>query len=214
MSLAHLSTRSASPRTKSTLQYCRSLSLSAEKGRQFGSVQREDDCPNGLSTLVNGWRPHLVDEGSAEPSREKAPCTGQFARENLTSRSIGRPSTASRFSCKVAALSGPTRRASTKHWRRPTSAPIGLLARQSAQSIPQSLPALLEKSASANYASSGSWSAALPSVSTLTCYQEAMPRGASRDKRAPSRLLWSACPAFMCRGFRVPCFSRRVRSRR
>jgi hypothetical protein len=110
--LAHLSTRSASPRTKSTLQYCRSLSLSAEKGRQFGSVQREDDCPNGLSTLVNGWRPHLVDEGSAEPSREEAPCPGQFARENLTSRA----SAALRL-----------HRASPARWRRSRGLPGGRL---------------------------------------------------------------------------------------
>src|ERR1700722_12254568 len=84
MSLAHLSTRSASPRTKSTLQYCRSLSLSAEKGRQFGSIQREDDCPNGSSTLVNGWRPHLVDEGSAEPSREEVRRVQASSRERIS----------------------------------------------------------------------------------------------------------------------------------
>jgi hypothetical protein len=36
--LAYLSTRSTSPRTKTTLRYCRSSSLSAEKGRFSGSA--------------------------------------------------------------------------------------------------------------------------------------------------------------------------------
>ena len=135
-------------------------------GADLKSLEEDDEAS----------KPNETEEGRSAVSRPPARLRKSHKLEHRL------PSTASRFCCKVAALSGPTRRVSTKHWPGPTSAPIGSSAPQSAGSIPRSSPAIRERGAWPSCASSGSSSAALPSVSTATsapCWQEAMPRAPS-----------------------------------